>query len=78
MVVPVFPGFLINTVFYAAILWLLFLTPITARRIIRRRRGLCEKCAYPIGVSPICTECGAKGRGSSNKGTTRDTSGSNK
>lgn len=25
----------------------------------RRRSGLCEKCAYPIGVSPVCTECGA-------------------
>ena len=29
------------------------------RRTRRRRRGQCEKCAYPIGVSPVCTECGA-------------------
>lgn len=24
----------------------------------RRSRGLCPECAYPIGTSPICTECG--------------------
>jgi hypothetical protein len=59
---PIFPGFLINTLFYAALLWLLFLAPFTARRMIRRRRGLCEKCAYPVGTwggSSVCTECGA-------------------
>ena len=28
------------------------------RRVIRRRRGLCPKCAYPMGDSPVCTECG--------------------
>ena len=25
----------------------------------RRKRGLCPACAYPIGTSPVCTECGA-------------------
>jgi hypothetical protein len=20
--------------------------------------GLCEKCAYPVGVSSVCTKCG--------------------
>jgi len=61
-VIPVRPipsGFVINTLFYTLILWLLFVAPFTARRIIRRRRGMCEKCAYPIGVSTVCTECGA-------------------
>jgi hypothetical protein len=24
----------------------------------RARRGLCPACAYPIGTSPVCTECG--------------------
>ncbi len=56
---PVFPGFLINTLFYALPLWLLFFAPFTARRTIRRRRGRCAKCAYPVGTSPVCTECGA-------------------
>lgn len=56
---PMWPGFLINTILYALILWLLFAAPFALRRRRRRRRGLCEQCAYPIGVSPVCTECGA-------------------
>lgn len=56
---PIWPTFAMNTLFYALLLWLLFFAPLAARRMIRRRRGLCEKCAYPIGVSPLCTECGA-------------------
>jgi hypothetical protein len=56
---PLSPGFAINTLLYALLLWLLFFAPFTARRMLRRRRALCEKCAYPIGVSPVCTECGA-------------------
>jgi hypothetical protein len=57
--VPLATGFTINTLFYALLLWLLFFAPFAARRMLRRRRGLCEQCAYPIGVSPVCTECGA-------------------
>jgi hypothetical protein len=55
---PIWPGFAINTIFYAAMLWLLFVTPGAARRWRRRRRGLCPNCAYPVGQSPTCTECG--------------------
>jgi hypothetical protein len=55
---PIWPGFAFNTIFYAAILWLLFFAPGALRRTIRRRRGLCPACAYPIGTSPVCTECG--------------------
>jgi hypothetical protein len=54
----VWPGFAINTIFYAAALWALFYTPGSVRRMIRRRRGLCPACAYPVGTSPVCTECG--------------------
>ena len=53
---PLYPlrqGFTINTLFYALLLWLLLFAPFAARRMLRRRRGLCEKCAYPIGVSQI-------------------------
>jgi hypothetical protein len=57
---PIWPGFAINTIFYAAILWLLFFAPGSLRRMIRRRRGLCPACAYPVGTSPVCTECGQR------------------
>jgi hypothetical protein len=56
---PVWPGFAINTLFYAGVLWVLWATPFALRRMIRRRRGQCPACAYPIGQSPVCTECGA-------------------
>ena len=34
-------------------------------RRIRARRGQCPACAYPIGASNVCTECGAAVRLSS-------------
>ncbi len=55
---PIWPGFAINTVLYAFILWLLFAAPFALRRRRRIKRGLCPKCAYPVGESPVCTECG--------------------
>jgi hypothetical protein len=54
----IWPGFAVNTIFYAAILWLLIPGPFALRRLIRRRRGLCPKCGYPMGESDACTECG--------------------
>jgi hypothetical protein len=56
---PLWPGFAINTVFYAVLLWMLFAGPFALRRRLRIRRNQCAQCAYPIGVSPVCTECGA-------------------
>ena len=56
---PAWFGFAINTLFYAAILWLLCLGPVFAlRRFIRARHGLCLACGYPMGESGVCTECG--------------------
>ena len=55
---PLWPGFAINTVFYAAILCLLFAAPFALRRRRRIKRGLCPACAYPVGDSEVCTECG--------------------
>jgi hypothetical protein len=55
---PIWPGFAINTIFYAAILWLLFAAPGFVRRRLRARRGQCPACAYPVGSSNVCTECG--------------------
>ena len=55
---PLWPGFAVNTLFYAAILWFLIRGPFALRRSLRLRRGLCPKCAYPMGESAVCTECG--------------------
>ncbi len=57
---PVWPGFAINTLFYAAILWLLIPGPFALRRLIRRRRGLCPACGYDLrhGEHKACPECG--------------------
>ncbi len=54
---PIWPGFAVNTLMYAAILGLipgLFVL----RRFIRVRRCRCPKCAYPMGESAVCSECG--------------------
>ena len=60
---PIWPGFAVNTVFYAvmvASLWLLIRGGyfLAFRRFIRIRRGLCPRCAYPTGDSAVCSECG--------------------
>jgi len=58
---PIWPGFAINTIFYAAILWMLCLGFGAVRRRRRLKRGLCVKCAYDLrGTSSgVCPECGA-------------------
>jgi hypothetical protein len=58
---PIWPGFLINTLFYAVILWLLICGPFVLRRHIRLKRGRCPKCGYDLrGQLPGagCPECG--------------------
>ncbi len=55
---PLWLGFAANTVFYATLLALLMRGPFALRRFLRVRRGLCPKCAYPMGESSICSECG--------------------
>ncbi len=55
---PLWLGFALHAAFYAAILWLLILGPFILRRFVRVKRGLCPACAYPMGGSTICTECG--------------------
>jgi hypothetical protein len=62
-VVPVWPGFAINTVLYAAVVWLTCMGLTVRRRRRSIRRGLCTKCGYDLrGSAPeatICPECGA-------------------
>ncbi len=55
---PMWSSFAINTVLFGFILWLLFAAPFALRRWRRVRRGMCPKCAYPVGESDVCTECG--------------------
>jgi hypothetical protein len=54
-------GFAINTIFYAAILWMIFVMPFAIRRRRRNKRGVCVQCAYPVGTNEKCTECGTAG-----------------
>jgi hypothetical protein len=60
---PLWPGFAINTIFYAALLWVLWIAPGKIRRFIRIRRHRCPACGYQIdsapGIGPVCSECGA-------------------
>ena len=53
------PGFAINTVFYAALLWIPFV-PFVLRRHIRRKHGRCIKCGYDLrdNLAAGCPECG--------------------
>ena len=55
---PIWPGFVINTTMYTVIIWLLLKAPFAIRGWRRIKRALCPKCAYPIGASDTCTECG--------------------
>ena len=57
---PIWPGFAINTILYAAILWLPFAALGRFRRRRRIKRGLCPKCAYDLrgGNHAACPECG--------------------
>ncbi len=57
---PIFAGFTINTFFYTTILWLLIAGPFVLRRFLRAHRGLCPKCAYPMGEAVVCSECGGE------------------
>lgn len=55
---PIWSGFAMNTLFYAALLWLPFVGAGMLRQARRRRRGLCERCGYPRGETDVCSECG--------------------
>jgi hypothetical protein len=53
---PFWAGFIGNSAVYAALCY----SPFLARRAIRRKRGQCIRCAYPLGGSTICPECGPR------------------
>ena len=57
---PIWRGFVANTFILGVLLWFAVALPGTVRRLLRRSRALCPACAYPMGVSEVCTECGAR------------------
>jgi hypothetical protein len=59
---PIWPGFVIDTLFYAAIWGGLFFGFASAKRGIRRARGRCPECGYDLrgNLSAGCSECGWK------------------
>jgi len=44
----IFPGFLVNTLFYAAMWFGIFFGVATLRRFVRKKRGRCVKCGYDL------------------------------
>lgn len=56
---PLWRGMVINTLFYAAMVWMLIRGPFEAQRRWREWNGRCGACGYPRGTSSVCTECGA-------------------
>lgn len=61
---PMWPGFAINTMWYAllaALLWVVLLrVSRSLRHVLRQRRGVCTACAYNLrgDYSQGCPECG--------------------
>lgn len=59
---PLWPGFLLNTFFYALLLFGAWRLPGMLRRAVRRRRGRCAGCGYSrdgLDAGTACPECGA-------------------
>lgn len=65
---PIWRGFLINSAFYAVVLFLLHWALTVPRRFVREvsrlRRGCCVACGYDLGFDfvPGCPECGWRRR----------------
>lgn len=59
---PLFVGFALNTAVYTLFISLIWLAIVSCVRhtVAQRRvqRNLCPYCSYPLGTSPVCTECG--------------------
>jgi hypothetical protein len=58
---PLWPGFLINSIFYSFVAWGVWQIPLALRRWRRRHRGQCVKCGYDragLAAGAACPECG--------------------
>jgi hypothetical protein len=52
-------GLILNPLILGGGTWLILIAPwLIAIRLWRHRRNRCMACGYPIGASPVCTECG--------------------
>jgi hypothetical protein len=59
-VMVLWPGFALDTVFYGAIVFLLWSAPGFVRQRRRTRRGACVRCGYDLaGTAGPCPECGS-------------------
>ncbi len=56
---PIFPGFYINTILWAVLVWLTILGPGQFKRWNRKRLGKCIACGYEIADLATCPECGS-------------------
>jgi len=65
---PIFPGFLVNTLFYASIWFGIFFGVATLRRFIRKKRGRCVKCSYDLRGAPLPSPSGRGAGGEGLKG----------
>jgi hypothetical protein len=59
---PIPLGFAANSILFASLIGLPIGGVRRARRALRVRRGLCIHCAYPLGTSTTCPECGTRSR----------------
>lgn len=57
---PIFPGFLLNLIFWTGICMSIRTVARTARSRRRSARGQCQNltCGYPLADLPMCPECG--------------------
>lgn len=51
-------GFAANSTLYGVLTYALVFGPVLVRNRVRHCRRNCLHCAYPVGNSPVCTECG--------------------
>ncbi len=51
-------GAMLNNALFSVPALLVILAASKARRAMRRRTNCCERCAYPLGASHMCPECG--------------------
>jgi hypothetical protein len=61
---PLWPGFAVNTLFYAASAWGLWRMSFALHRRSRRRKGRCAWCGYDragLAAGAACPECGEAG-----------------
>jgi len=57
---PIFPGFIVNTLFYSGVWFGIFFGVGFFKRVLRRKRGRCVKCSYDLRreFDKGCPECG--------------------